>query len=237
MNTHETPAAPPAGVEVPGQAPATRPGLVAWSGLALVLIAAAVLSFDALRGLAVAVRIPGYLAPLLPVAVDAGAAVSCAAWLGRGSNPDAARFACRMTWALLLVTVAGNAGQLGMHAHGVTPPWWVAVAVGAVPPAIVGACVHLAVLAGRSGADPGAAHEHHLGLLEAKTSVTDQGADNTSVQPEPETTPTNGNGAHDPLGRVRAIVAAGGGRGTVAAELDVTPAQARTLIEKAKATT
>lgn len=124
----------------------TRPPWIVWAGLAVVLAAAAVLSFDALRALAVAVAIPGHLAWLLPIAVDAGAAVSCATWLGGRTTPDAARFAGRMTWALLAVTVAGNAGQLGMHAHDVVPPWWVAVAVGSIPPAIVGATVHLVVL-------------------------------------------------------------------------------------------
>ncbi len=139
----------PAGVAastVPaGEAP-PRPGWVIWTGLAVVLAAAAVLSFDALRGLALAVAIPAHFAWLLPVAVDAGAAVSCATWLGGRTAPDAARYAGRMTWCLLLVTVVGNAAQLGMHAAGIVPPWWVAVAVGSIPPTIVGSTVHLVVL-------------------------------------------------------------------------------------------
>lgn len=129
-----------------------RPPRIVWAGLAVVLAAAAVLSFDALRALAVAVAIPGHLAWLMPVAVDAGAAVSCATWLGGRAYPRAARFAGRMTWALLAVTVAGNAAQLGMHANQVTPPWWVAVAVGSIPPAVVGATVHLIVLLLRQSA-------------------------------------------------------------------------------------
>jgi hypothetical protein len=143
----------------PTPGPAPRPPLVVWFGLAVVLAAAAVLSFDALRSLGLAVGIPGHLAWLLPVAVDAGAAVSCATWLGRRATPDAARYAGRMTWSLLAVTVLGNAGQLGMHAHGITPPWWVAVLVGAIPPAVVGSTVHLVVLLVRASphvATPGA---------------------------------------------------------------------------------
>lgn len=124
----------------------TRPPWIVWFGLAVVLVAAAVLSFDALRALAVAVAIPPALAWLLPLAVDAGAAVSCATWLGGRTDRHTARIAGGMTWALLAVTVLGNAGQLGMHAHGIVPPWWVAVLVGAIPPAIVGAVVHLVVL-------------------------------------------------------------------------------------------
>jgi len=127
-----------------GEAP--RPPWIVWAGLAVVLAAAAVLSFDALRALALAVGISSRFAWLLPVAVDAGAAVSCATWLGGRTTRTAARFAGRMTWALLAVTVAGNAAQLGMHAHNVAPPWWVAVLVGSIPPAVVGSVVHLVVL-------------------------------------------------------------------------------------------
>lgn len=123
---------------------------IVWTGLGVVLAAAAILSFDALRHLAMAVSIPEHLAWLLPIAVDAGAAVSCATWLSRRAPKDAARFAAWMTWALLAFTIVGNAGQLGMHAHDVVPPWWVAVLVGAVPPIVVGGCVHLAVLVARN---------------------------------------------------------------------------------------
>lgn len=133
-----------------------RAGTLTWAGLAVVLTAAAVLSFAALRELAAAVGIPAVLAWLMPVAVDAGAAVSCATWLSRRVPADASRFAARMTCTLLALTVVGNAAQLGMHAHGVTPPWWCSVAVGAIPPAVVGATVHLLVLLARATADPAA---------------------------------------------------------------------------------
>lgn len=124
------------------------------AGLVVVLAAAAVLSFAALRDLAIAVRVHEQLAFLLPIAVDAGAAVSCTVWLSPTVQADARRFACWLTWLLLGATVIGNAGQLGMHAHGITPPWWVAVLVGAVPPAIVGGVVHLLVLVNRATPAP-----------------------------------------------------------------------------------
>lgn len=124
------------------------------AGLVVVLAAAAVLSFAALRDLAIAVRVHEQLAFLLPIAVDAGAAVSCTVWLSPSVQADARRFACWLTWLLLGATVIGNAGQLGMHAHGITPPWWVAVLVGAIPPAIVGGVVHLLVLVNRAPSAP-----------------------------------------------------------------------------------
>ncbi len=132
--------------------PPPRTRRVIASGLTVVLSAAAVLSFAALRDLAVAVRIHRELAWLLPIAVDAGAAVSCAAWLSPHSPRDAARFARGLTWGLLTLTVAGNATAQGMAAAGLVPPWWVAVLVGAIPPAVVGGVVHLAVLVGRTPA-------------------------------------------------------------------------------------
>lgn len=55
--------------------------------------------------------------------------------------------------------------------------------------------------------------------------------DVTDLHPAPD----EEEGEEDPLAEVRRIVADGGGRGTVAAALDITPAQARTLIEKVKA--
>lgn len=124
--------------------------IIRWLGLGVVLAAAAVLSFHGLRDLALAVGIPAELAWLLPVAVDAGAAVSCACWLGRDIPEDAQRFAQKLTWGLLGLTVLANMAQLGMHAEGITPPWGVAVLVGAIPPAVLGSIVHLAVLVGRS---------------------------------------------------------------------------------------
>lgn len=134
---------------LPRKAP--RPPWIVWLGLAVVLAAAAALSFDALRSLALAVGIPPRFAWLLPVSVDAGAAVSCAVWLGGRTTETAARFAGRMTRWLAIVTVLGNAGALAMHHYGIDPPWWVAALVGAIPPSIVVASVHLVVLLTRAG--------------------------------------------------------------------------------------
>jgi hypothetical protein len=192
-----------------------RPTLVTWGGLAVVLVAAAVLSFDALRGLALAVSIPERFAWLLPIAVDAGAAVSCAVWLGRRTPPDAARFAAAMTWALLALTVAGNAGQLGMHAHGIIPPWWVAVLVGAVPPAIVGGTVHLLVLLARTG-------------------PAERLDDDAPTAPAPAATPPS---AEPPQGgdRVAALLAEGAGRRRLVKELRITEYQAKKVLGEHRA--
>ncbi len=125
------------------------PGWATWAGLAVVATAAAVLSFSALADLAIMCGVPRTLAPLLPVAIDAGAGVACTVWLSRRANEAATRYAAWMTWALLATTVAGNALHSGLVAAELRPVWWVAVAVGAVSPAVLGAVVHLAVLTGR----------------------------------------------------------------------------------------
>ena len=178
-----------------------RPGFITWTGLAIVFAAAAVLSFSALAELAAMVGMSRKLTWLFPVCTDAGVAVSTAVWLSRRHNPDAERFARRLTWALLALTVAGNATHQGLAAAGAVPPWWVAVLVGAIPPGVVGAVVHVAVLVGR-------------------------GTDNSESEPIP---PTTGD-AHpaDALSdvppwedRAAQLIAAGAGRRRLAAQLGI----------------
>jgi len=218
---------------------------IRWAGLAVVLAAAAVLSFHGLRDLALAVSIPDGLAWLLPVAVDAGAAVSCACWLSRELPADAVGFARWMTWLLLGGTVVGNAAQLGMHASGLTPPWWVAVAVGAIPPAVVGGTVHLAVLVGRT---------HHADVAAPHTPVGASGCSPVpaGLPPEPvilrprlvkdvvsaaSAKPAEVRAAvtDDKDGleeKVRTLLAKGMGRPAIAKELGVEPHEVRPLVEK-----
>ena len=133
-----------------------RPGFWTWAGLAVVLTAAAVLSFANLRDLAASCGVAASLAFLLPVTVDAGSAVSTRAWLSKRADPESERFARGMTWVQLSLTVILNAAHQGMVAYGITPPWWMAVVVGAIPAGTVGACVHLAVLLGRTQDSTGA---------------------------------------------------------------------------------
>jgi hypothetical protein len=196
-----------------------RPPWIVWAGLAAVLAAAAVLSFDALRGLALAVGIADGFAWLLPIAVDAGAAVSCATWLGGRTHPDAARFAGRMTWALLGVTVLGNAGQLAMHANHITPPWWVAVLVGSIPPAVVGATVHLIVLLVRRPL-PELAGDSPDDSPDVPPVLAEVGAPDAPEQP-----------VDDPAAQ---LIAQGLGRRRLARELSIPESQARTMLAAAR---
>jgi len=193
-----------------------------WAAMLAVLAAAAVLSFAALRDLAELCGVEPVLAPLLPVAIDAGAAVSTRVWLS-GRAVAAERYARTMTWALLASTVAGNALHSGLVAAAAQPAWWVAVAVGAVPPAVVGAVVHLAVLAGREAVSaPAERHEEALSGVSVRDRV---GEDATPAAGSPaQATPRSED-------RAAELMAAGAGRRRLARELAIPEHQARALLD------
>lgn len=205
----------------------TWAGATTWAGLAVVLTAAAVLSFAALRDLAIAVRIDERLAFLFPISVDAGAAVACSVWLSRTAHSDARRFACGLTWWLLSLTVIGNAAQLGMGANGIVPPWWVAVLVGAVAPAVVGGVVHLAVLVGRgAGAQADAPADDEKGVQIVHTPAPgDSAGDPPTDRQDPPT---------DLETRARELVADGAGRPRLRDELGVSDHRARQLLQQVR---
>jgi hypothetical protein len=122
---------------------------VLYALLSVVAGAAAVLSFAALRDLALMCGFAPQLAWLLPVVVDAGAAAGSLVWLGGAVPESARRFARALALALLGLSVAANALGHGLAAFRQEPAWWVVVIVSAVAPAVLGAVVHLAVLVGR----------------------------------------------------------------------------------------
>jgi hypothetical protein len=93
-------------------------------------------------------ELAGYagLSFLYPIVVDAGAAASCATWLQtRGRQP------LLMTWALLAISVVLNGTVHYLTSTGTAPSWLLVVAVAAVPPTVLGLCVHLAVGMGQPG--------------------------------------------------------------------------------------
>ncbi len=95
--------------------------------LAVVATAAAVLSFAALRDLALLCGFSRGLAWLLPVVVDAGAAAGSLVWLGGSAPVRARRFARALALVLLGSSVAANALSHGLAAYGMRPAWWVVV--------------------------------------------------------------------------------------------------------------
>jgi len=150
----------------------TRAGM--WFLLAVVATAAAVLSFSALRDLAVLCGFSSRLAWLLPVVIDAGAAAGCLVWLRAGHDGDqplaTRHFARSLTWLLLGSSVAGNAVTHYLTAYQLRPMWWLVVMVSAVAPAVLGAVVHLAVLVGRTDAAVPDAPPNDLNIAETADS-------------------------------------------------------------------
>ena len=116
-------------------------------GLALTAAAAAVSSFAGLRSLAVATGWPDLLAPLLPVAIDVYAATATRAWLSQSTRARRTRrFARWNAVGAIGLSVIGNSLSHVIEVGVVTVSWPIVLAVGAVPPIVLGLLAHLAAL-------------------------------------------------------------------------------------------
>lgn len=125
-------------------------------GLAVVSMAALLMSFTSLHALAVLCGYSDRMAMLLPVLLDAGAGVATYTWLATDAAERARQFARKLAIGLLSTSVALNALGHGLASAGVRPHWLVVVAVSGLAPAILGACVHLVGLQNQPG-EPGVA--------------------------------------------------------------------------------
>jgi hypothetical protein len=197
--------------------------------LGVVAAAAAVLSFSALRDLALVCGFAPQLAWLLPVVVDAGAAAGSLVWLGGHAATAARRFARALALSLLTLSVAANALGHGLAAFALAPAWWVVVIVSAVAPAVLGAVVHLAVLVGRP--EPATAAE--MGDDEPVPYQLTAGAYEHGLLDEHgrsrlwETVPPEQD-------RAMKLIEAGIGRRRLARELEITEHEARRLIARTR---
>lgn len=190
--------------------------------LGVVATAAAVLSFAALRDLALSCGFARTLAWLLPVVVDAGAAAGSLVWLGGDVTESARRFARALALALLVLSVAANALGHGLAAFALAPAWWVVVIVSAFAPAVLGAVVHLAVLVGRAVPDEDDEAAPHQLTAEAVDADT---LDEHGLSRRWDDAPPAGD-----TDRLAALIAAGVGRRRLARELDITEHEARRLL-------
>jgi hypothetical protein len=133
-----------------------------YGGMLAVAVAAAVLSFSALTGLAelagvtAALPLPAggrfRLAWLLPIAVDAYAVTATRVWLRTAGTARTRGYARRNAIGAIGLSVAGNAVYHALDAAGVASlvdvraGWVVVVAVSAVPPVMLGLVGHLHAL-------------------------------------------------------------------------------------------
>ncbi len=204
---------------------------VLYALLLVVAGAAAVLSFSALRDLALVCGFASWLAWLLPVVVDAGAAAGSLVWLGGWSARSARQFARALALALLGLSVAANALGHGLEAFRLAPAWWVVVIVSAIAPAVLGAVVHLAVLVGRTEPDQPDVDEPTVYGLTRE-------AHDAELLDEHGTSRRWADAALDPAtDRAAELIADGAGRRRLSRELDITEYEARRLLSGARTTT
>jgi hypothetical protein len=208
--------------------------------LLVVAAAAAVLSFSALRDLALVCGFVPELAWLLPVIVDAGAAAGSLVWLGGTVVEAARRFARSLALCLLGLSVAANALGHGLEAFRLAPAWWVVVIVSAIAPAVLGAVVHLAVLVGRAAAvevveEPISDQAYDTGEVDERG--LSRVWDDAPFAPEPERTPLlSGHASTRGHDRATDLIAAGVGRRRLARELGISEYEARRLINRTRTT-
>jgi len=181
-----------------------------WLGIGVVALAAAVMSFDALRRLAVRAGVVAELAWLLPLAIDAAVLVATRAWLVGYTSARVSSYARNLAFGALTLSVAGNAAEHGMAAYAIVTPWWVVVAVSAVPPAMLGAIAHLAVLAAteRHTVDtadtprrPVAATATPQRHTDSTPSTSDEAATRAAAPPDPTLAATSERAALPPGGK------------------------------------
>lgn len=125
------------------------------AGMTVTACAAAVSSFSGLRSLAAATGWPDALSALFPLTVDAYAMTATRVWLSKATSSAAARrFARWNAIGAIGLSLIGNAVWHLIAAKVLTVTWPIVVAVGAVPPAVLGLLSHLAVLRGQVNPTP-----------------------------------------------------------------------------------
>jgi hypothetical protein len=115
------------------------------SGIGIVILAAGILSFSALRRLGISAGWNPGLAALLPVSIDVYALISTVSWLVLAEGPeDRKRSGINASVAVSLSVVGNGIEHLNMF-HVLTVGWPVVIAVSAIPPVVMALSVHLAV--------------------------------------------------------------------------------------------
>lgn len=120
------------------------PGL--WLGLAVVALACAVWSFEGLRRLAEMSGVGEPLSWLFPITIDVAGAVGTRVWLANWAAKETRSYARALALATLTLSVVGNGLSHAMEAYNIVPHWTLIASLSAVPPAVLAAMVHLAVM-------------------------------------------------------------------------------------------
>lgn len=159
-------------------------------GLGVSALSAAVSSFDGLRSLAAAAGWTSWMAPALPATVDALAVTATGIWITGTAAPRVRRFARTCALTAILFSIGGNAVWHLVAANLLTLNWAVILAVGTVPPFVLGLVSHLAALRRLAASDrPKATIE--MAPVVVSAFVPDRTAlDPPAVVPEPSESPS-----------------------------------------------
>lgn len=211
----------------------------AWFFIFVAAIAAMVMSYAGLFGLAQLTGFGPNVSPLLPIAIDVTIIAATVVWLGQGAPAGVLSYARSLALSAIGVSVLANATFHGLAGGQL---WWLATIVAAVPPAFLAALVHLGALLVRGPGDAGGdlapvtsdpvAAGEELGNPGEPAPVDDDPA--ASPSPEPA------NAGDDLVSRASQLVTAAGGqmgRARLAGELGVTEHQARQLLATLRAET
>ena len=115
------------------------------SGIAVVILAAGILSFSALRRLGIAAGWNPALAALLPVSIDVYALISTVSWLVLAEGKADRRRSGINASAAVALSMLGNGLEHLSAFHVLTVGWPVVIVVSAIPPVVTALSVHLAV--------------------------------------------------------------------------------------------
>jgi hypothetical protein len=135
------------------------------AGLTIVGTSTVVASFSALAGLAVSAGWNPWMSILLPATVDVYGVTATRIWLSADSSSEVRSHARTHALAALVVSMGGNAVNHAIEAHAFVLGhrlWLLVVAVSLVPPAALGALMHLVAIRAKRKPD----------AVQAETQVT-----------------------------------------------------------------
>lgn len=115
------------------------------SGIAVVILAAGILSFSALRRLGISAGWSPELAALLPLSIDVYALISTVSWLVLAEEEADRRRSGINASAAVALSILGNGLEHLSAFHVLTVGWPVVIVVSAIPPVVMALSVHLAV--------------------------------------------------------------------------------------------
>jgi hypothetical protein len=112
----------------------------------LIVGGAAVLSFNSSRDLADACGFHDWLSWVWPVCLDAVAYTATRIWLSRTTDDPTRLYARRLALAGISLSLAANGLDLFLSVEKLAPVWGVVLLVGAIPPAMLAAVIHMLVM-------------------------------------------------------------------------------------------